>query len=248
MRVPPELAATLCEAGHIAVLTGAGASADSGVPTFRDAQTGLWSRFDPRELATPEAFRTHPTRVWEWYAWRRRLIAGVEPNAGHYALAAMEAACPRFTLITQNVDGLHQLAGSRTVHEFHGNIHANLCFEEHRRLADHEMLDGVPPRCRYCQAMVRPAVVWFGEPIDEKLLQVADQAARNCDVLIWAGTAAEVYPAAGLIEVADTHGAVLVEINPQPSALSSLADYTLRERTAVALPALAATMSSEATQ
>ena len=155
----------------------------------------------------------------------------------------MESACRQFTLITQNVDGLHRRAGSKRVLEFHGNINVNRCFDEGRELDDNELLPGTPPRCGHCNGLVRPGVVWFGEAIDERVLEVSFEAAEQCDVFISAGTAAEVYPAAGLLEMARSGGATVIEVNPAATPLSSLAHHTIRERGAVALPALAAALT-----
>ncbi|HEX4857674.1 MAG TPA: Sir2 family NAD-dependent protein deacetylase, partial [Usitatibacteraceae bacterium] len=156
------------QAQSIAVLTGAGISAESGIPTFRDALTGLWSRFRPEQLATPEAFLADPKTVWEWYAWRRERVGTAQPNAGHRALAALERACAArgaaFTLVTQNVDGLHEAAGSRNVIELHGNIRRVKCFDHHHAAASWDNHD-VPPRCAQCGSLLRPDVVWFGEAL-----------------------------------------------------------------------------------
>ena len=159
--IPAELIARLRQARRVAVLTGAGISAESGVPTFRQAQTGLWARYDPQQLATPQAFRRQPQLVWDWYAWRRGLVAGVEPNPGHFALAEIERRVPQFTLITQNVDSLHQRAGSRAVLELHGNIARTTCSREGRVVEAWPESDERPPRCPHCGAFLRPDVVWL---------------------------------------------------------------------------------------
>ena len=235
--VPAALAREMANAGPIAVLTGAGVSAESGVPTFRDAQTGLWARFDPSELATPAAFAKNPQRVWEWYAWRRALVAQAEPNAGHRALAAIERRTADFTLITQNVDGLHQRAGSRRIVELHGNIARVKCSREGVLVATWRQ-DGPVPRCPACGALLRPDVVWFEEALPAGALATAEAAARSCATLLVVGTSAEVYPAAGLPMVARACGAVIVEINPNATPLSGDADYVLRGPAAAILPAL----------
>ena len=173
--VPAALAREMANAGPIAVLTGAGVSAESGVPTFRDAQTGLWARFNPSELATPAAFAKNPQRVWEWYAWRRALVAQAEPNAGHRALAAIERRIADFTLITQNVDGLHQRAGSRRIVELHGNIARVKCSREGVLVATWRQ-DGPVPRCPACGALLRPDVVWFEEALPAGALATAEAA------------------------------------------------------------------------
>ena len=226
-------------AKFVAVLTGAGISAESGVPTFRDAQTGLWAQFDPRELATPTAFAEHPKRVWDWYAERRALAARVVPNAAHLALVAIERRVPRFALITQNVDGLHARAGSRALIELHGNIarvRCSACGALANRWEDAAVL---PPRCIHCGAFLRPDVVWFEEVLPQDAFAAAEDAARQCDLLLVVGTSAEVYPAAALPRQAQAAGACVVEINPQDTPLTAYADFSLRGRAGELLPALA---------
>ena len=237
----PPLLAALRSARMIAVLTGAGVSAESGVPTFRDAQTGLWARFDPRELATPEAFARNPKLVWDWYAERRAKVAAVKPNPAHYALAALETHAPQFLLATQNVDGLHQRAGSANVVELHGSITRVKCSRE-GSLVEHwnDAANDEPPRCPSCGAYLRPDVVWFNELLPHAAQTAADSAARRCDVLLVAGTSAEVYPAAALPEVALRHGACVVEVNPNETQLSADVAYALRGPAGVVLPALVA--------
>ncbi len=225
-------------ARHIAALTGAGISAESGLATFRDAQTGLWARFDPHELATPSAFARNPQLVWDWYAWRRELAAAALPNAGHAALAELERRLPEFTLITQNVDGLHQRAGSRNVVELHGNIGRVKCSREGTLVERWAASPGAVPRCAQCGALLRPDVVWFEESLPEHALAAAEDAVRRCEVLLVVGTSAEVYPAAALPERARRSGALVVEINPHATALSESADHVLRAAAGVALPAL----------
>jgi NAD-dependent deacetylase len=238
--IAPALAATLRAARNVLVLTGAGVSAESGVPTFRDAQTGLWAQFDPLELATPRAFARNPRLVWDWYAWRRELLATVAPNAGHYALVTIELRVPRFLLATQNVDGLHAAAGSRALVELHGNLARVKCSREHTLVSTWaEPVDGMPPRCA-CGAWLRPDVVWFEENLPPQALAEAQRAAEECDLMLVAGTAAEVYPAAALPLAARRAGACVVEINPQPTPLSGEMDFALRAPSGVALPALVA--------
>jgi NAD-dependent protein deacetylase/lipoamidase len=236
--IPNDLERTLRRARFVAALTGAGISAESGLGTFRDAQTGLWARFDPRELATPGAFARNPELVWDWYAWRRECVAAAQPNAGHLALAQLEGQVPEFLLVTQNVDGLHQRAGSRKLVELHGNIGRVKCSREGTVVERWNAKDGEVPRCAGCGAFLRPDVVWFEEALPETALAAADDAARRCDVLLVIGTSAEVYPAAGLPMLAREHGAVLVEINPNPTALSAHVDYVLRGASGVVLPRL----------
>ncbi len=215
----------------ITILTGAGISAESGVPTFRDALTGLWARFDPMQLATPEAFAREPRLVWEWYAWRRELIAKAVPNAGHHGLVELEARAGKLVLFTQNVDGLHARAGSRALHELHGNIFRSKCVEDGGLVGDELVRASaeVPPRCPRCGAKVRPDVVWFGEALDERILSAAMAAARACDVFVSIGTSTEVYPAAMLPQVAKSSGARLIEINPQPTPITASCDEVIAQ-------------------
>jgi NAD-dependent protein deacetylase/lipoamidase len=236
--IHPALVAALRRARLVATLTGAGISAESGIPTFRDAQEGLWARFDPRELATPSAFARNPKRVWDWYAGRRERVASAEPNPGHRALAALENRVPEFVLITQNVDGLHERAGSRNVVELHGNISRLKCSREGTVFARWDESGHDVPRCPSCGAHLRPDVVWFEEMLPEAALAAAEDAARRCDVLLVVGTAAEVYPAAALPESARASGAIVVEVNPNATALSAGAHHVLRGPAGVVLPAL----------
>jgi len=234
----------LQHAAHIAVLSGAGISAESGVPTFRDAQTGLWARFRPEELATEAAFRRHPDRVWDWYAERRASLAAVQPNAGHLALGGFERRHPgRLTVITQNVDGLHQRAGSQGVLALHGSLAEDRWLDPcalHRQGACDvaQAEPGRPPRCPQCGNPVRPAVVWFGEMLPEDALRQAEQAASRCDVMLVVGTAGAVYPAAGLAHQARAAGAQVIIVNPHPSELDELAHLRLAGSAAQVLPRL----------
>jgi NAD-dependent deacetylase len=220
------------------VLTGAGISAESGVPTFRDAQTGLWAQYRPEDLATPEAFARDPQRVWQWYEWRRGLVRQAEPNPGHHALAELANRVPRFTLVTQNVDGLHQRAGSRDVVEYHGNLFRDRCSAEHAvRERATESASGLP-ECATCGALLRPDVVWFGEAIPGDAARRAEAAASACDVFLSIGTAAAVYPAAGLAAQARRGGATVIEINLEPTGLTDVADIALRGPAGQLLPSL----------
>jgi len=226
------------ERTRVAVLTGAGISAESGVPTFR-GPGGLWRSYRPEELATPQAFHRDPKLVWEWYDWRRQLIARCEPNAAHRTLAELERVLRHFTLITQNVDGLHRRAGSRRVVELHGNIWRMRCLNEGSAIEDHTVpLPEIPPRCPQCGGLLRPDVVWFGESLPPDALEAAFTASRNCGLMLVIGTSAVVQPAASLPLIAKEHGAYLIEVNPQPTPLSPYADETIREPAAVALPRL----------
>ncbi len=236
--LPPSLVGRLATARRVVALTGAGVSAESGIPTFRDAQTGLWARFRPEELATAEAFATDPKTVWSWYEWRRDLVAAAQPNPGHHVLAAFEALFPEFTLITQNVDGLHARAGSRRVIEFHGNLFANRCFAGCGAVTDVPRPCPEPPRCRRCGTWLRPGVVWFGEAIPPDALEQSQAAASASDVFLSIGTSSQVYPAAGLATLARRAGAQVVEINPAPTGLDGAADFTLAGPSGTLLPGL----------
>jgi len=224
----------------VAVLTGAGISAESGVPTFR-GEDGLWRTYRAEDLATPDAFCRDPHLVWEWYDWRRGLIAGCRPNAAHRTLAHMERRFDDWTLITQNVDGLHQLAGSRSVVELHGSIWRMRCTQECQtpwedRTVPLSMAGGALPRCPNCGSLARPDVVWFGESLPGEALTAALAAAQRCQVMLVVGTSAVVQPAASLPLVALRRGAYVVEINPQPTPLSDTAHEVIREPAASALP------------
>jgi NAD-dependent deacetylase len=236
---PLSTARTLvANAQRITVLTGAGISAESGIPTFRDTPAGLWSRFRPEELATPEAFARDPRTVWEWYAWRRQSVASAQPKAGHDALPALERKAGEFVLVTQNVDGLHARAGSRNLVELHGNIARNKCASEGRLLDEDEMAPGSPPTCRHCGGHVRPDVVWFGEMLDPANLDRAFEAARSCDVFLSVGTSGLVEPAASLPFEALGSGASVIEVNPRPTPLSRRASVALAGPAGEILPRL----------
>lgn len=233
-----DAARVIFAARHVVVLTGAGISAESGVPTFRDAQTGLWANFRPEELATPEAFSRQPRLVWEWYAWRRELVAQAQPNAGHTALVTLADRTAQFTLITQNVDHLHELAGSKDVLKLHGSLFANIREGDHQPIAEDAMTDDVPPRCPLTGQRIRPGVVWFGESLPAEILHEAVDAARTCDVFLSIGTSTVVEPAASLPFMAQERGATVIEINPDETPLSAHCEYSLRGPAAQVLPAL----------
>ncbi len=225
-------------AGHIVMLTGAGVSKESGIPTFREAQTGLWAQYDPTELATPQAFRRNPQLVWEWYQWRRSLVANADPNPGHFAIAQMETLIPAFTLITQNVDGLHQRAGSIQVIELHGSIQRTKCFEE-ETIVETWIEDGqIPPHCPHCGGLLRPDVVWFGENLPQEAIEAAYIAAETADVFFSVGTSGLVEPAASFPHIAHSRGALLVEVNPTETPLTVLADFVLTGASGEILPPL----------
>lgn len=230
------LITALRDARSITVLTGAGISAESGIPTFRDSQTGMWAKYDPHELATPEAFEKNPQLVLDWYRWRHNLVMQSKPNPGHHALVALERRVPQFTLITQNVDGLHRTAGSWRVIELHGNLDHLRCPKEGT------LLEGWPeeklPHCPSCGSLLRPNVVWFGESLPVDALQSALDASTHCDVFISVGTSGVVEPAASLPYEALRAKAVVVEINPTPTPLTVYVQHHFPYPAGRFLPAL----------
>lgn len=240
MNFPPELLALLRRepAPKLAALTGAGVSQESGLRTFRDAQTGLWAQYKPEELASPEAFARDPKLIWDWYAWRREAVKAVRPNPGHYALVELEKRIPTFTLITQNVDGLHRMAGSRNVLELHGNIQRVRCADCYTFAEiwgdDTESV----PRCESCGGLLRPDVVWFGEALPREQLEAAVEAARSCEVFFSVGTSGVVQPAASLAHAAHNRGAVVVEINAESTPLTTKTDYFFQGKSGEILPEL----------
>lgn len=240
MELPQGLVNLLRAARHVAVLTGAGISAESGIPTFREAQTGLWSQYSPEELATREAFRRQPKLVWRWYAWRRQLVAEAKPNAGHRALAALAARVPQLTLVTQNVDGLHQRAGSRHVIELHGNITRCKCYENDHAAGACPNDPETPPPCPRCGSPLRPDVVWFGESLPYGALGAALNAARQCDLFFSIGTSALVQPAASLPIEAINRRIPVVEINVAETPLTPYAAAVIGGPAGEVLPALLA--------
>jgi NAD-dependent deacetylase len=214
------------ESGRVGVLTGAGISAESGIPTFRGAE-GLWKKFRPEELANFDAFIANPELVWAWYRFRRDIVRRAEPNPGHRALAAWETRVGEFTLITQNVDGLHARAGSKHLVELHGNLERDRCLECGRTCTGASAGEADPIPVCSCGGRMRPDVVWFGEYLPEDALIRADRAAAGCDLFLAVGTSAVVQPAASLPRLAKRRGAVLIEINPEPTPVSAFADFTL---------------------
>lgn len=226
------------------VLTGAGMSAESGIATFRDAMTGLWSRFDPAQLASEEGFRADPELVWDWYAQRRIALRGVQPNAGHLALDEFARRRPGvLTLVSQNVDDLHQRAGNADTIRLHGELLADRWLEPCSRspaCAVRGASPGRPPRCAQCGNFVRPGVVWFGEMLPGAAIEAAERAAASCEVALIVGTSGAVWPAAGLAAIARRGGAHVALVNPQPSEIDDEAHVVLRATAALALPALLA--------
>jgi NAD-dependent deacetylase len=232
------IADRLDRAARVALISGSGMSAESGIPTFRDVQTGLWSRFRPEELATPEAFARNPAQVWQWYEHRRAGVRAAKPHAGHHALVRLEARVKSVTIITQNVDGLHQRSGSNRVLELHGNILRSVCSRSGRGIDSDWIANnpGNPPPSPYMRdAYARPDVVWFGETLPTTVLEAAIAALKACSVCLVAGTSAVVEPAASLPLLARQSGALLVEINPNPTPLSPQADICLRTAASAAL-------------
>lgn len=230
----------LRQAQRIVCLTGSGVSAESGVATFRNSENGLWSRFDPQRLATQEGFAANPGLVWQWYMHRLTAVEQAQPNAGHHTLAELERRAPHFTLVTQNVDNLHERGGSRHVLHLHGRINRFRCtvcgF-------DHELLPAerhatLPPHCFSCGGVVRPDVVWFGEPLPRRLLDTAWHASERCDLFLVIGTSGLVYPAAHLPLLAQQHGARVIDINPEVTPISEQADIHLAGRSGALLPQL----------
>ncbi|UCD24637.1 MAG: NAD-dependent deacylase [Gemmatimonadota bacterium] len=236
----------LTGANRLVVVTGAGMSHDSGVPTFRDAMTGLWAQYDPHELASEDAYRRNPARVFGWYLWRWCLVRSVEPHPGYHALTRLEAGTDDFLVATQNVDGLHSRGGNQRIVELHGSLTAFRCFDnghpyDSAKLESLTALSGEevePPRCQECGSPIRPGVVWFGESLPQMAVKQAWSAVAACDALMVIGTSALVYPAAELPSLAMRKGVPVVEINPDLTPISHEVTVSWSERAAVALPAL----------
>jgi NAD-dependent deacetylase len=225
------------QARSVTVLTGAGISADSGVPTFRGAD-GLWKNFRPEELASPEAFARDPQLVWEWYNWRRELLATKLPNAAHEALVQLETLIPNFWVITQNVDGLHAIAGTQHLSEIHGNIWKVRCTQCHNMSLNHDVPLPFPPSCANCGGLLRPHIVWFGESLAAVDLEQSYAALQRCDILLIIGTSGVVYPAASFASVAKDHGAFVVEMNIEATPNSSGMDAAFQGRAKELVPLL----------
>lgn len=228
-------------AGRVAVLTGAGVSAESGVPTFRGhSGDALWDRYSWEELASPEGFYRDPELVWRWYDWRRGLVAQANPNPAHHALAGyQERRAPSVVIVTQNVDGLHERSGSLDVVRLHGSLWSVRCTRCHREFADERVpLPELPPRCAACQGMLRPGVVWFGEELPEREWIAAQEAAATAQAMLVVGTSAAVYPAAMLVPLAQSNRAKVIEINIEETPLSPRADLHLQGKAGEVLPEL----------
>jgi NAD-dependent deacetylase len=231
-----QLVDILNRTSRVAVLTGAGISAESGIPTFR-GEDGLWKNYRAEQLATPQAFAQNPNLVWEWYDWRRGIIGSKNINNGHRVLSKWESVFPTFSVITQNIDGFHAKAGSTNIVELHGNIWKMRCTEEQTVRENQETpLSEIPPRCPECGAMLRPHVVWFGESLEPAVIQQAFALSSSCEVMFVVGTSAVVQPAASLPITAADAGAKIVEINPNPTPLTVYADFSFRGNSGEILP------------
>jgi NAD-dependent deacetylase len=241
-----QAAQALAQAQRVVCLTGAGVSAESGVATFRDVQTGLWSKFDPQRLASQEGFADDPGLVWRWYMERLRTVEAAAPNPGHLALAQLETRMAEFTLVTQNVDNLHERAGSRQVYHIHGRINhfrCNYCRTEYT-LQAHEQTQEQPPICPHCGELVRPDVVWFGESLPVDVVDIAWRAAESCEIMLVVGTSGVVYPVAQLPLVAKRAGALVIDVNPHCTPISEMADIFLQGAGGVVLPQLLDALST----
>ncbi len=242
MPVSEKLIKRLKAAFHVVVASGAGISAASGVPTFR-GKDGLWNKFKPQDLANMNAFLEDPALVWEWYRWRRNIIKNVKPNAGHYALVEMEQYFPEFSVITQNVDNLHQSAGTKNITELHGNIMRDKCinctYECDETETNAAQFENNVPRCPQCGSLLRPGVVWFGEMLPQTAIARGQSLAAEAEIFFSIGTSSLVEPAASLPYIAKGNGALLVEINPEETPLSSIVDQRFASEADEILPKLA---------
>ncbi len=228
----------LRKAKRVVVLTGAGISAESGIPTFRDAQVGLWEKYDPAELASPDGFQANPKLVWDWYEYRREIVRNNAPNPAHYALVELEKKLPHIVIVTQNVDEYHRIAGNHNILELHGRIMENRCFKEGHLLKDTELNHSSIPPCCPCGAYARPGVVWFGESLPSNTLSQAFSEACSCDVCLVVGTTGVVQPAASIPYYAQQAKAFLIEVNNLPSALTSIMQVFLQGKAGEILPKL----------
>ena len=234
MEIPSSLIEKLKVAKSVVFFSGAGISAESGIPTFR-GKDGIWNKLRPEELANFDAFIQNPQLVWEWYNYRKSIVHQSKPNAGHIAIVEMEKYCKNVIVITQNVDNLHRRAGSKIIYELHGNIERNLCVKCEKHYDEElDFKDGIP-KCA-CGGLIRPDVVWFGEFLPADQFQLSEKAARNCDVFFIVGTSAVVYPAASLVQVAKSNGAFLVEVNVEETEASSIVDVSLFGESGKILP------------
>jgi len=244
-----QAAQAIHKAQKIAILTGAGVSKESGVPTFREAMDGLWAQYDPQQLATPQAFQANPKLVWDWYQWRRGLVSNAQPNPGHIALAKLHEYKRDVVVITQNVDDLHEQAGSQQIIHLHGNIARSRCYDNCQDVPtsidisqlDYDKENG-PPTCPHCGAYVRPDVVWFGEPLPQAELANAFSISEACDVMLVVGTSGLVSPASQLPILAKRNGATIIEVNPDYSMITRIADIKLEGPSGEMLPRVVAAL------
>lgn len=231
----------IARARRLVVLTGAGISKESGIPTFREAQGGLWAQYDPMEMASEAGFLKNPRLVWEWYEYRFGMVKSAQPNPGHFAIAQLEQLVPKVTVITQNIDGLHAAAGSTAVLELHGSIQRYKCFTgRHTGFSLEDILSQAekPPRCPECGDLVRPDVVWFGEYLPADVMRQAYEASQRCAVMLVVGTSGVVQPAASLPYVAARTGALIVDVNPERDEIGETADIFLQGKGGDVLPQL----------
>lgn len=230
-----DIARLLLNAESVVFFTGAGVSKESGIPTFREAQTGLWAKYDPEQLATPDAFEENPQLVWQWYDHRRQQLANIKPNLGHQVIAELEKLVPKVVVITQNVDGLHQQAGSKEVLELHGSLISHHCYENQHPAGEIKPGLADPPKC-HCGSYIRPSVVWFDEELPPAVFDLAEKEIKKASVLFVVGTSSLVQPAASLPLLAKHMGVTIVEVNPDETPLSGVADFALRGPSAEILP------------
>lgn len=234
----------LMTARVVGAFTGAGISAESNIPTFRGDE-GLWTKFKPEELANFNAFMKNPELVWEWYSARKKIIHEAQPNPGHRALAELENIIDEVIVVTQNIDNLHRRAGSTKVYELHGNIERNYCIQCGENYSDEVILAGeLPPTCNKCNGLVRPDVVWFGEYLPQDEFAASEEAAQRSDVFFSLGTSGIVYPAASIPQAAKYSGAFIIEINPETTPLTEIADVTILGKTGMVLPEIVNTVRS----
>jgi NAD-dependent deacetylase len=231
-----QIASWLQNARRVSILTGAGVSKESGIPTFREAQTGLWAKYDPERLATPGGFKSDPKLVWQWYDHRRQLLSSIKPNPGHIAVAELEKLAQNVSVITQNVDGLHMLAGSSNVIELHGSLQSFICFDNHHSIDNIAIGLKEPPTCNECGSLVRPNVVWFGEMLPEGIFEKAHKLVCNCDLLFVIGTSGMVQPSASLPLTAKLQGVKVIEINPEATPITDIANIFLQGQSGQLMP------------
>ena len=246
MIIPAALIEKLKNARHVVVFTGAGVSAESGIPTFRDDMTGFWQNFSSEKLATKQGFLQDPALVWGWYEWRRHKVLQAQPNPAHQVIAKLAEHYAKFSVITQNVDDLHERAGSQNVRHLHGNLQQGRCIACYKPYehTNNEPIAALaeckiePPRCQHCGDLIRPSVVWFGERLPVDILSEAEDEAEICDVMLIIGTSASVYPAANIPLIAIRYKPTTVQINATPTKLDSQVDFNLSGKAGEILPLL----------